>query len=62
MIVDDFELSDVLVFLHDAEEFDENFGDGPEKDLFFAFAFCVDDGLEGICQDIDLHHLWTAKN
>jgi hypothetical protein len=48
VIVDDFELSDVLVLLHDAEELDQNLGDGPQLDLLLPFPLCVDDTLEGI--------------
>ena len=56
VVIDDFELSDVVVFLHDAEEFDKDFGGGTEEDLFFAFAFSVDDCFEGVGEDVDFHH------
>lgn len=56
MVIDDLEFSDVLMFLHDSQEFDEHFGDRSEQNLFLSFSFCVDDGFECVSQDIAFHH------
>lgn len=56
VIIDDFELSDVVVLLHDSQEFDENFGGWLQEDLLFAFALRIDDCSQGIRKDVDFHH------
>ena len=56
VVIDYLELSDVVVLLHDSQKFQQDFGNGLEKDLLFAFAFGIDDSFEGVCKDIDLHH------
>lgn len=56
VVIDDLELSDVLVLLHDPQELDENLGDRPQEHLLLTLAFSVHDGFEGICQDVDLDH------
>ena len=61
MVIDNFELSDVVVSLHDAHEFEQDFGCRLEEHLLFTFAFGIDDCSEGIGQDIDLHHESTIK-
>lgn len=61
VIVDNFELSDVVVLLHDAEELDENLGDGSEQNLLLSFSLGVHNCLEGISQDVDFHHSPTIK-
>lgn len=57
VIIDDFELSDVVVLLHDSQEFDENFGDWLEEDLLFALALGVDDCSQGVREDVDFNHM-----
>lgn len=49
VIIDHFELTDVVVFLHDAEEFEEDLGDRLEEDLLFAFSLGIDDCFKGVC-------------
>ena len=56
VVIDNLELSDIVVFLHNPQEFNEDLGDGSEEHLFLAFSFSIDDGFEGISEDIDFHH------
>ena len=56
VVINDFELSDVVVLLHDSQEFEQDFRHGLEENLLFTFAFGIHDGLQGVSQDIDLHH------
>ena len=56
VIIDNLKLPDVAVGLHEFEELDDEFGDGSDEDLFFAFPFGVDDGLEAIGEDVHFHH------
>lgn len=49
VIINNLELSDIVVFLHNPQEFEQDFGDRSEKDLFFALFLGVDYGFEGIC-------------
>ena len=39
-----------------SQEFEQDFRHGLEEDLLFTFAFGIHDGLQGVSQDIDLHH------
>jgi hypothetical protein len=48
VVIDDLELTDVLVLLHDSQEFDQHLGDWSQLNLLLALAFSVDDGLESI--------------
>jgi len=61
VVVDNLELSDVVVLLHDAEKLDEDLGDGPEQDLLLSLPLSIHDRLQGISQDVDLHHTPTIK-
>ena len=56
MVINNFELSDVAMDLHEFEELDEEFGDRPDEYLLFAFALCIDDGLEAVRQDVHFDH------
>ena len=56
VVIDNLELSDIVVFLHNPQEFNEDLRDGSEEHLFLAFSFGIDDGFEGISEDIDFHH------
>lgn len=56
MVVDDFELSDVAVLLHELEEADDEEGDRSDEDLLLAAALGIDDGVEAVSQDVDLDH------
>jgi hypothetical protein len=48
VVIDDLKLTDVVVLLHDAEEFDQNLGDRLEDDLFFSLALGIDDSAKGV--------------
>ena len=61
MVINDFKLSNVVVFLHDSQEFDEDFGDGSEKNLFLSFSLSIDDSFECVSQDVNLNHKPTIK-
>ena len=56
MVIDNLELSDIVVFLHNPQEFNEDLGNRSEENLFLAFSFSIDDGFKGISEDIDFHH------
>jgi hypothetical protein len=58
VVIDNLELSDVVVFLHDPQEFEQDLRDWSQKDLFFTFALGVDEGFKGISEDVDFDHLW----
>ena len=57
VIIDDLELSDVVVLLHDSQEFDENLGGWLQEDLLFALALGVDDCSQGVRKDVDFNHM-----
>jgi len=56
VVIDDLELADVVVLLHDAEELEEHFGGGSEEDLLFALALGVDDVAKCVSEDVYFHH------
>ena len=56
VVVDDLELSDVVVLLHDSEELDEHFGDWSQDDLLLALALSVDDCFKSVSQNVYFHH------
>ena len=57
VIIDDLELSDVVVLLHDSQELDENLGDWLEEHLLHALALGVDDCSQGVREDVDFNHM-----
>ena len=57
VIVHDFELADVSVFLHYFQEGDQNLGRRPQQHLFVALAFGVYYFFEGIAQNVDFDHI-----
>ena len=56
VVVDDLELADVAVDLHELEEANDELGTRPDDDLLLALAFSIDDGSEGVCQHVHFHH------
>ena len=56
VIINDLKLSNVVVFLHDSQEFEQDFRDGSKEYLFFALSFSIDDGSECVCEDVDFDH------
>ena len=42
--------------LHDLQEFDNDFGAGPDHDLALAGLFCVVDGVQRIVEDRGFDH------
>jgi len=51
MIIDFFELADVTVLLHDAEELDDDLGGRADQDLSLPRLLGVVDGVECIVED-----------
>lgn len=45
VVIDDLELSDVSLLLHDLEELDQHFGARPEQDLSLALSLGIDNGF-----------------
>ena len=58
VVVNDLELSDVAVHLHEFKELDDQFRDGSDEDLLLSFSFSVDDGSETVRQNIHFDH-WS---
>ena len=44
------------MFLHDAQEFDDDFRTGSDEDLAFPSFLCIVDGIQRIVQDAGLDH------
>ena len=61
MIINDLKLSNVVVLLHDSQEFKENLWNGSEKDLFFSFSFSIYNSSECVGKDVDFDHFCGAN-
>lgn len=61
VIVDDLELADVAVGLHEAEEADDELGGGADDDLLVALALGVDDVAEAVGEDVHSDHWWIIN-
>jgi hypothetical protein len=51
VVVDDLELANVTVLLHDLQELDDDLGARAEEDLALAAALGASDGAEGVSQN-----------
>lgn len=58
MIVDDLELADVSVALHDTEELDDDLGGRTDENLALATALSVDNVVEAVVKDGYADHFW----
>jgi hypothetical protein len=56
MIVNDLELSNITMFLHNSEELKKDFGGRSDDNLFFSFSFSIDYGFEAISKNISSGH------
>ena len=56
VVVDDLELGNVAMLLHDLEELDDHLGGGTDEDLALATLLGVVDALEGVVQHADADH------
>ena len=56
VVVDDLELTDVVVLLHDPQELNQDLGGGSQEDLFLSFPLSVDDSPQSISQNVNSHH------
>lgn len=61
VIVDDLKLTDVVVLLHDTEEFDKNLGGRLQENLLLSFSLSIDNSSKSIRQDVDLNHFVDNK-
>lgn len=62
MVVDDFEFTNVTMFHHDSQKFDDDFGAWAQQNLAFATFLSVVDAFQGIGQNIHSHHcVWKLK-
>jgi hypothetical protein len=61
VIVNDLKLTDVVVLLHDTEEFDKNLGDRLQENLLLSFSLSIDNSSKSIRQDVDLNHFVDNK-
>ena len=51
MVVDQLELTDVAVLLHDLQELHHNLGAGTEENLALTTALCSSEGAQSNCED-----------
>ena len=56
VIIDDLKLTNVVVLLHDPEEFDQHLGHRLQQHLLLALALGVDDSAECVREDVYFHH------
>ena len=56
VVVDDLELTDVVVLLHDPQELDQDLGGGSQEDLFLSFPLSVDNSPQSVSQNVNSHH------
>ena len=56
VVIDNLELSDVTMALHDSKELNDKVGDGSDEDLLLASSFSIDDCPEGVVENVDLNH------
>lgn len=56
VVVDQFELTDVSVFLHALQKFDNDLGDRSEKHLALSALLSVGHRLQGISQHAHAYH------
>ena len=56
MIVNDFELANIALFLHDFKKPDNNFGDWFYDNLFLAFFLSIHNSFEAVSQHIHFYH------
>jgi hypothetical protein len=61
VIINDLKLTDVVVLLHDAEEFDKNLWNRLQKNLLLSFSLSVDNSSKSIRQYVDLYHFVDNK-
>jgi hypothetical protein len=58
VVVDDLELTDVAMLLHQLKETNDDFAGWAYDDLSFASLLSVDDALEAISQHTHTHHIY----
>ncbi len=56
VVVDDLELTDVVVLLHDPQEFDEHLRNRLQQHLLLSLALSVHNAPQGVRKDVDLNH------
>jgi hypothetical protein len=56
VVIDDLELTDVVVLLHDAQELDQHLRNRLQNHLLFTLALSVHDCPKGVREDVDLDH------
>ena len=56
VIIDDLKLTNVVVLLHDPEEFDQHLGHRLQQHLLLPLALGVDDRPECVREDVYFHH------
>lgn len=56
VVIDDLELADVVVLLHDTQELEQHLRNGLQKHLLFTLALGIDDCSQGVRKDVDLDH------
>ena len=59
VVIDDFELTNVVVLLHDSQEFDQDLGGRSKEDLLLSLLLSIDDSLQSISQNVNSNHCGT---
>ena len=57
MVINEFEITNVTMLLHDLEELDYDLRRNPDEDLSLTGLLGVDDTVEAVSQDADANHL-----
>lgn len=56
VIINDLKFSNVVVLLHNPQEFNQDLGDRLQEHLLLSLALCIDDRAKGVWEDVDLDH------
>lgn len=56
VVIDDFELSNVAIGLHNFKELDDELRNRSDEDLLFSFSFGIDDCSKTIGEHVHFHH------
>lgn len=62
VVIDNLELSDVTVLLHQTKEGDDHLGGGAEQNLALSAALGVGDGLKSVGQRINKNHFEVCES
>merc|ERR1719162_939042 len=61
MVIYNFQVANVAMFLHHLQKLDDNLGVGPDEHLTFATLLGIHDVVQAITQHTDTHHPFRSK-